>query len=195
DDALNTARIVRHDGRDVGASGHLRHLHHVHLLELFAKRRHLQDGSPIGHAALLAPGVAVDFVVQHDRRKAFFSEPGMEDLLEADVRRSAVTRHYDDVLRLIPEPQPKATRQAARNTILIAIVTVHEGIAGLRNARTTTPGGADRNGVFWVGEGDHGEANKEGHRTTGAHGMLFEDFLEAPICDTDTFLPKGPCST
>src|SRR5262249_18123580 len=100
-------------------------------------------------------------------------------------------RHYDDVLRLIPEPQPKATRQAARNTILIAIVTVHEGNRGLRNCQTTTPGGADRNGVFWVGEGNHGEANEESHRTAGAHGMFFEDLLEAPHLRHGHFLAEG----
>src|SRR6476620_7542 len=138
DDALDTAWIVGYDSCDVGASGNLRHLQHVHLLKLLAERRHLQHGTAVGHTALLSAGIAVHFAVQHDSRKALFPEPGVKDLLEANVGRSAVPGHHDHVLRLVSKPKPEAAGKSARHAVLVTVVAVDKRDGGLRTRQTAS---------------------------------------------------------
>src|SRR6476660_8973201 len=133
DDTLDTAGIVGHDGGDVGASSDLRHLQHVHLLKLLAEWSHLQYGTAVGHATLLSAGIAVHFVVQHDRGEPLFPEPRMKELLEANVVSSDIAGHHDHVLRLVSEPKPEASGKSARHAVLVAIVAVDEGDGRLRD--------------------------------------------------------------
>src|SRR6059036_1440595 len=174
DHALDPPRVVGDYRRYIGTPGELGHADHVHLFKLLAQRGHLQNLPLVGHAALLAAGIAVHFIVQHDRREPLLPEPGMKGHAEADIGHAAVAGHDHHILGLITEPQSQSPTEPACNGTLVPIVPIHEGDGRLGDGQTPAAGRAHRDGVLWVGEGDHGQPDEQGHRAPRTHRMLFQ---------------------
>src|SRR5712691_6113343 len=152
DDALDPPRVVGDYRRDIGTPGELGHADHVHLFKLLAQRRHLQNLPLVGYAALLAAGVPVHFIVQHDRREPLLPEPGMERHAEADIGHAAIAGHDHHILGLIAEPQSQSPTEPAGNGTLVPVVPIHEGDGRLGDGQTPAAGRPHRNGVLRVRE-------------------------------------------
>jgi len=156
----------------------------------FAERGHLQHRATARHTALLASGIAVDFIVQHDGGELFLAEPRVQRARKSNVSHTAVADHDHDVFRLIAKSQPQSTGQSACDTILIPVVAIDERDGGLRNSQAPAAGGSDCDRVFWIREGDDRQPDKQRHGATGAHGVLFKNFLECPHLGDGRFLAE-----
>ena len=115
----------------------------------------------------------------------------MEGHAEADIGHAAVAGHDHHILGLITEPQSQSPTEPAGNGTLVPVVPIHEGDGRLGDGQTPAAGRAHRDGVLWVGEGDHGQPDEQGHRAPRAHRMLFQNLFERSHLRDGHLLAEG----